>query len=44
MNVHMIAAEPRDPNVVVVTRGGAATRADHDKSQEQLQPQVQPVT
>ena len=38
MNVQMIAAEPGDLNVVVVTRGGAMIRADQDKSQEQLQP------
>ena len=44
MNVQMIAAEPWDPNVTVVTRRGAATGADQDKSKEQLQPQVWPTT
>ena len=43
MNVQMIAVEPWDLNVVVVTQGGAATRADQDKAQEQLQPQVWPM-
>ena len=38
MNVQMITVEPRDPNVVVITREGAATGADQDKAQEQLQP------
>ena len=31
MNVQMIAAEPRHPNVVVVTRGGDVTGANKDK-------------
>ena len=28
LNVQMIDAEPREPSVVVVTRGGVATKAD----------------
>ena len=38
MNVHIISVEPHDLNVVLVTRGGAATGVDQDKAQEQLQP------
>ena len=40
MNVQMIMDEPQDLNTVVVTRGGATTGAEHDKQQEQPQPQV----
>ena len=40
LNVQMIAAEPRDPNIVVVTQGGGVNEGDQDKPQEQLQPQV----
>ena len=38
VNVHMIAVEPQDLNIAIITRGGAMTRAYQDKLQEQLQP------
>ena len=37
----MIAAEPREPRIVVVTRGGVATKANQDIPQEK--PQVRHV-
>ena len=40
----MIVAEPQDPNVAFLKRGGATTGADHVKAQEKLQPQVRPAT
>ena len=40
LNVQMIATEPRDPTISLVSRGGAVTKADQDKLQEQLQLQV----
>ena len=40
LNVQMIAVEPQDLSVAVITRGGATTGSDQDKSQEQLQLQV----
>ena len=39
----MIVAKPRDLNIAVVTRGGVTTGAEHDKQQEQPQPQVRPA-
>ena len=33
----MIVDEPQDPNVTVVTQGGAATETNQDKQQEPLQ-------
>ena len=43
-NVQMIVAELRDLNIATVTRGGAMTRVEQEKPQEQAQPQVKPVT
>ena len=40
----MIATEPREPSIAVVTWGVAVTGADLKMPQEQLQLQVQPTT
>ena len=42
MNIQMISVEPRQPNLVVVTRGGVAMGADQNTLQGQ--PQVRPAT
>ena len=41
-NIQMISAKPRQPNLVVVTRGGAATGVDQNTPQGH--PQVRPTT
>ena len=38
----MIFVELREPNIVVITRGGVVTRADQDTQHEQ--PHVRPAT
>ena len=42
LNIQMISAELRQPNVAVVTRGGAATGVDQNTPQGY--PQVRPAT
>ena len=46
VNIQMIVTKPREPNVAVVTRGGAATGADQAMQIEpaaQARPQVRPA-
>ena len=45
-NIQMIVAEPREPSVVVITRGGATMGTDQDTQTEpvaQAQSQVRPA-
>ena len=42
LNIQMISSEPGQPILVVVTRGGAATRVDQNTPQGHMQ--VRPAT
>ena len=44
LNIQNISAKPREPIIVIITRGGVATRADQEALKEKLRPQVRPVT